>query len=68
MKSTLTFGGCLIVLLWAYTLVSEIVNLVKLVSLALDPATSTNDPATVKHLVIHGIGLIPGVSWVTCWY
>ena len=63
-KLTVTgkFAGLFIFILWAYTPITWIVNLYKLISLVMF------QPGEHNHLIIHAIGLIPGCSWVTAWY
>jgi hypothetical protein len=43
-----------------YALIAWIVNIVKLLNCDFD--------APWKDEFIHGIGLIPGVSMITCWF
>jgi hypothetical protein len=48
-------------IVWLYTPVCWTVNLLKLLIILSD------DAAKNEHIVIHCIGLIPPVSWVTAW-
>jgi hypothetical protein len=45
---------------WLYMGIAWIVNLVKLLSCDFD--------APYKEEFIHAIGMLPGVSMITCWY
>jgi len=69
-KLTVTgkFAGLFIFILWAYTPITWIVNLYKLISLVMVVNFDSFQPGEQKHLIIHAIGLIPGCSWVTAWY
>lgn len=55
-------AGCLIfiIALSIYVPVAWVVNLVKLLNCDFAPID--------KHEIIHLIGLIPGVSMITCWF
>ena len=57
-------NGCafLSILVATYGVVSWVVNLVKLINC--DWVLSES----IKHEVIHAIGLIPGASMITCWF
>ena len=48
-------------LIWAYVLIAWIVNIVKLLNCDLEGPVW-------KEEIIHAIGLMPGVSMITCWY
>lgn len=48
-------------LIWAYVLIAWIVNIVKLLNCDFEGPVW-------KEEIIHAIGLIPGVSMITCWY
>lgn len=48
-------------LIWGYAIVAWIVNIVKLLN------CDFAGPVW-KDEVIHAIGLIPGVSTITCWF
>jgi hypothetical protein len=48
-------------LIWAYVLVAWIVNIVKLLNCDFEGPVW-------KEEIIHAIGLIPGVSMITCWF
>ena len=56
--------GCslFMIIFWAYGIVSYVINVVKLCQCDWQLAVS------IKHEVIHGIGLFPGVSMITCWF
>lgn len=47
--------------IYGYAIVAWVVNLVKLLNCDFE------NPSW-KAEVIHGIGLIPGVSMITCWF
>ena len=47
--------------IFLYSVIAWIANLVKLVDLY-QPQDAVN-----QHFLVHTIGLVPGVSWVTCW-
>jgi hypothetical protein len=49
------------VLLWLYVVIAWIVNIVKLLN------CDFSGPVW-KEEIIHAIGLIPGVSMITCWF
>ena len=55
--------GCVLIsiLLIVYGVISYIINIVKLINCDWQLSVS------MKHEVIHAIGLIPGVSMITCW-
>jgi hypothetical protein len=48
-------------LIWAYVLIAWIVNIVKLLNCDFEGPVW-------KEEIIHAIGLIPGVSMITCWF
>jgi hypothetical protein len=48
-------------LIWAYVLIAWIVNIVKLLNCDFEGPVW-------KEEIIHAIGLVPGVSMITCWY
>jgi hypothetical protein len=48
-------------LIWGYMLVAWIVNIVKLVN------CDFTGPVW-KEEIIHAVGLVPGVSMITCWF
>ena len=62
------FAEFSIFILWAYTLITWIVNLYKFISLVMVVNFDSLQPGEQKHLIIHLIGLSPGCSWVTAWY
>ena len=59
MPSGCWFIGILVAI---YGIVAWVVNLVKLINC--DWVLSQS----IKHEVIHAIGLIPGASMITCWF
>lgn len=48
-------------LIWVYVLVAWVVNIVKLIN------CDFTGPVW-KEEIIHAVGLIPGVSMITCWF
>jgi hypothetical protein len=48
-------------LLWGYAVVAWVINIIKLLS------CDFTGPVW-KEEIIHAIGLIPGVSMITCWF
>ncbi len=54
-----TIGYTIVVL---YTITAWVVNLVKLIKLLMA------DDSTTKHIIIHAIGIFPGISWITAWF
>lgn len=60
--SSETPAGCLIfiIALWIYVPIAWIINFVKLLNCDFAPID--------KNEIIHLIGLIPGVSMITCWF
>jgi hypothetical protein len=63
-KGTSCVGALLFLTIWLYTPICWIVNLVKLIKLVM---ASPEPFIFTKHIVIHAVGLIPPVSWVTAW-
>jgi len=57
----MTKMGLFVIVLYLYTIVAWLVNLVKLLN------CDFSGPIW-KEEVVHIIGLIPGVSMITCWY
>lgn len=49
-----------IILFWLYMGIAWVVNLVKLIRCDFD--------APYKEEFIYAIGMLPGVSMITCWY